>query len=142
MDRAYAKEPKPTESSGRQTGERLLGAQRLLLAGYWEWNLRTKKYSWSEEMYQIFKVMPKPFPPKTGTFFNAVHPEDKDRVVRALGQALVGKEPFNIEHRIVCPDGSVRFVQGKAEVTFEEGRPVRVLGMVQDITDKRQAAGR
>ncbi len=74
---------------------------------------------------------------RTGTYFNSVHSEDREKVVRALGQALVGKEPFNIEHRIVWPDGSVRFVIGKAEVAFDEARPTRVMGTVQDITDKK-----
>ena len=59
-------------------------------------------------------------------------------MVRALGKALIGEQPFNIEHRIIWPDGSVRIVHGKAEVTFDEGRPIRVLGTVQDTNDRRQ----
>jgi PAS domain-containing protein len=52
---------------------------------------------------------------------------------------LVGKKPDDIEHRIVLPDGSVRLVYGKAEVTFDEaGRPIRILGTVREITDMRQ----
>ena len=122
----------------RQTGERLMGAQRLLLTGYWEWNLKTQKYSWCEEMYRIFNLKPDQSTPRTGTFFNCVHPDDREKVVRAFGKALVGEQPFNIEHRIVWPDGSVRFIHGKAEVSFDGGRPIRILGIVQDITDRRQ----
>ena len=59
-------------------------------------------------------------------------------MVRALGKALVGEQLFNIEHRIVWTDGSVRFVHGKAEVTFDEGRPIHIWGIVQDITDRRR----
>lgn len=139
MKRSYVNEPKQTENEGRQTGKRLIGAQRLLLAGYWEWNLKTKKYSWNAEMYQIFNLTPQQFPLRTGTFFNCVHPEDRKKVVRALGKALVGKEPFNIEHRIVWPDGSVRLVHEKAEVIFDGGELIRVLGTVEDITAMRQA---
>jgi PAS domain S-box-containing protein len=48
-------------------------------------------------------------------------------------------QPYNIEHRILWPDGSVRFVHGKAEVTFDEaGRPISIRGTVQDITDRRE----
>jgi PAS domain-containing protein len=137
MSRSHVKKPKQTENESRQTEERLIGAQRLMLVGYWEWNLETKKYSWCDEMYQIFNLTVQQFPPRTGTFFNCIHPDDRKKVVKALGKALVGKQPYDIEHRIVWPDGTVRLVHGKAEVTFDEaGRPNRVLGTVQDITDR------
>jgi PAS domain-containing protein len=138
MKKSYANKPKQTEDEGRQTKEGMIGAQRLFLAGYWEWDLKTKKYSWCDEMYQIFNIKPEQCPPRTGTFFNRVHPEDREKVLKALGKALVGEQPFNIEHRIIWPDGSVRFVHGKAEVTFDGGRPIRVLGTVQDITGRKQ----
>jgi PAS domain S-box-containing protein len=138
MNRPYANELKQTEKECRQTEERLIEAQRLMLVGYWEWNLETKKYGWCDEMYRIFNLTPQQSPLRTGTFFNCVHPEDREKVVKALGKALVGEHPFNIEHRIVWTDGSVRFVHGKAEVTFDGGKPIRILGIVQDITDRRQ----
>ncbi len=140
MNRSNAVERKQTENEYQPTQVRRPG-QRLLHLGNWEWNLETKKYSWCDEMYRIFKLSPQQSPPRTGTFFNCVHPEDREKVVKALGRALVGGQPYNIEHRIVWPDGSVRFVQGKAEVTFDQvGRPRRVLGTIQDITALRQAA--
>ncbi len=141
MNSSHAKELKRGETESPRSGESLVEAQRLLLAGYWEWNLKTNKYSWCETMYQIFNLAPGQAAPRTGTFFNSVHPEDRDKVVRALGQALVGEAPFHLEHRIVWPDGSVRVVLGKAEVTFAGGRPIRVLGSVQDITDSREVKG-
>ena len=59
-------------------------------------------------------------------------------MVKAIGKALVGEQPFNIEHRIVWTDGSVRFVHEKAEVTFDGGRPIRIWGIVKEITDRRR----
>jgi len=139
MNRTYATERKLAGKEGRQIEERLIGAQRLMLVGYWEWNLKTKKYGWCDEMYRIFNLKPQQFPLRTGTFFNHVHHEDRGKVVKALGKALVGVQPYNIEHRILGPDGSVRFVHGKAEVTFDEaGRPISIWGTVQDITDRRE----
>ncbi len=130
-------EPKPIENECKEKEIGLIGAQRLMFVGYWEWDLKTGKYGWCDEMYRIFKLPPQQ-PLRTGTFFNSIHPEDREKVVKALGKALVGEEPFNIEHRIVWPDGAVRSVHGKAEVSFDGGRPVRVLGTVQDITDNQQ----
>jgi PAS domain-containing protein len=110
-----------------------------MLVGYWDWNLETKKYSWCDEMYRIFNLAAPQIPPRTGTFLNSIHPEDRGRVVKALGKALVGAQRYNIEHRIVWPDGSVRVVRGEAAVTFDQsGRPIRMLGKVQDITDQQQ----
>jgi PAS domain-containing protein len=137
MNRADIIEPKQTENvgQGKETGS--IGAQRLMFVGYWEWDMKTGKYSWCDEMYRIFNLPPHT-PLRTGTFFNGVHAEDREMVAKALGKALVGEQAFNMRYRIVCPDGSVRSVQGKVEVTFDGHRPIRVLGTVQDITDNRQ----
>jgi PAS domain-containing protein len=137
MKRPNISEPKPTENQSKENEIGLIRAQRLMFAGYWEWDLKTGKYGWGDEMYRIFKLPPQR-PLRTGTFFNSIHPEDRGKVLKALGKALVGEEPFNIEHRFVWPDGAVRSVHGKAEVSFDGGRTVRVLGTVQDITDNLQ----
>jgi PAS domain-containing protein len=137
MKKLSLSEPKPAETQCTENEIGLIGAQRLMFAGYWEWDLKTGKYGWCDEMYRIFNLPPQQ-PLRTGTFFNCIHPEDRGKVVKALGKALVGEEPFNIEHRIVWPDGAVRSVQGKAEVSFDGGKPVRVLGTVQEITNNLQ----
>ncbi len=54
MNRTYATERRLTGKEGRPIEARLIGAQRLMLVGYWEWNLETKKYGWCDEMYRIF----------------------------------------------------------------------------------------
>lgn len=138
MARSYANEPKQTENEYRQTEELLIAAPRHVLVGYWEWDLETRKYAWNDEMYKILNLTTQQIVLRTGTFFNCVHPADRNKVVRAFGEALVGKQPYNIEHRIVWPDGSVRFVKCKAEVIFKEGRPTRIWGTVQDVTDRCQ----
>jgi PAS domain S-box-containing protein len=138
VKKLYLVEPKPRENQCKENAIGLIGVERLMVAGYWEWDLKTGKYGWNDEMYRIFKF-PHQQSLRTGTFFNSIHPEDRGKVVKALGKALVGKEVYNIDHRIVWPDGSVRSIHGKAEVSFDGGgRPVRVLGTIQDITDTRQ----
>ena len=136
----HATEPNQKEKGYRHREGRLGRGQRLLKRGNWDWNLETREYSWSDEMYQIFNLKPQQYPVRTGTFLNYVHHDDKQKVVRALGRALVGEQPYNLEHRIVCPNGSVRTVHGEAEVTFDmSGRPIRMLGTLQDITVLQQA---
>ncbi len=139
MDGSYATESKQKEEEYPQSEERLARQQRLINMGNWNWNLETKEYSWSDEMYQIFNVKPQ-VSLRTGTFLKCVHPDDKQKVVRALGKALVGEQSYSIDHRIVWPDGSVRFIHGEAAVTFDKAdRPIRMMGTVQDITVIRQA---
>lgn len=137
MNTRHATENETKEHAFRQKEVGLIGPQRLMHVGYWEWDLKTKKYSWCDEMYRIFNVTPQQVSLRTGIFFNSVHPEDRNEVVKSFGKALVGKQPYNIYHRIIWPDGSVRFVHGKAEVTFDKGRPTRFWGTIQDITERR-----
>jgi PAS domain-containing protein len=118
----------------------LVAHRRPKELGVWEWNLRTREYDWSANMYRIFNLPPQEFPLRTGTFLSSIHPEDRQKVVRALGRALVGKEPYSIDHRIVWPDGSVRLIHGEAAVTFDQtGRPLSMLGTVQDVTGRLPA---
>ena len=139
MDGSYATKPNQKGEEYPQSEGRLARRKRLINLGKWEWNLETKEYSWSDEMYQIFNLKPQ-VPLRTGTFLKCIHPKDKQKVVRALGKALVGEQSYNIDHRIVWPDGSVRFIHGEAAVTFDKvGRPIRMIGTVQDITVIQQA---
>ena len=140
MDGSFPIGPDLEEKECRQSACRVAQGQRLISVGNWEWNLETRKYSWSDEMYQIFNLMPQQFPLRTGTFLNCVHPDDKQKVVRALGKALVGEQTYNIDHRIIWPDGSVRLVHGEAAVRFDKaGRPIHMMGTVRDITLLQQA---
>lgn len=140
MNGQYATKRQQAQDEGQQVEGCSPRQQPLAQVGKWEWHLLTKKLVWCAEMYRIFNLSPPPSPLRTGSFFNCVHPEDKARVVRAFGQALVGEQPYQIEHRLVWPDGSVRFVQGQAEVKFDPGgRPVSMFGTVRDITGFRQS---
>jgi PAS domain-containing protein len=142
MDDRQVLNRQAAEDESRQSEVDSVGIQRHPITARWEWNLNTREYSWSEKMYQLFNLTSQPLTLRTGTFLNLVHPDDRHRVVRALGKALVGVEPYNIDHRIVWPDGSVRLVHGEAIVRFDSGgRPIRMLGTLQDITMNRRDWG-
>src|SRR6185503_3424740 len=67
-----------------------------------------------------------------------VHPDDREAVRRTSENAIVNDAPYNIEHRIVRGDGAVRWVQTKADVVRNDARkPLRMVGTIQDITDRR-----
>ena len=131
-----------TESQARRlrTSEaRLREAQQIAHVGSWEWNVTEGTAEWSEETYRVLGV--------TGgdrltysLFLERVHPQDRERVMEAREGALRGEHPFELDHRVVLPDGSERVIHDRAEVRFDgDGRPIRMVGTVQDITERKQA---
>lgn len=95
---------------------------------------------WSKEVYRIFGIDERAFDDRVETFFSFIHPDDLAMVRQASADALAGRKHYDIDHRIVRPDGVVRWVHETAEVLRDvEGNPLRMLGVVQDITERKQA---
>ncbi len=119
---------------------RLAEAQRIAHLGNWDWNITTNELVWSDEIYRIFGSSPQQFGATYNDFLNFVHPEDREFVEKSVDDALHKGNPYNIDHRIILPDKSVRVVHEVGEVTFDEvGRPVRMIGTVYDITERKRA---
>jgi PAS domain S-box-containing protein len=117
----------------------LAEAQRIAHIGNWEWNIVSNKLHGSTEMYQVFGR-----PPQSLTayedFLNSIHPDDREYAKKSLNEAINGGKPYNIHHRIVLPDGEMRYVEEQGEVRFDESRrPVVMLGTAQDITERKRA---
>lgn len=94
---------------------------------------------WSAKTCEIFGVAEGEFDHNAETFFSMVHPEDRETVRQASVIAMSTGEPYSIEHRIVRPDKSVRWVHERATVLRDQhGASVRMLGVVQDITERKR----
>lgn len=119
---------------------RLTDAQRIAGIGNWEWN-REKNELWlSDELCRLFQASPNEFAGSLDAFHNRVHPDDREQVTQAVRRALLEQAPYAIDHRIVRPDGSLRFVHERAEITFgEDGQPRGLVGTIHDITERRRA---
>jgi two-component system cell cycle sensor histidine kinase/response regulator CckA len=131
-------ERKKTEMALQKSEASLAEAQRIAHLGNWDWHIQTDKLYWSDEIYRIFGLAPKEFGATYDEFLNFVHPGDREFVKKAVQEALYGR-PFYVDHRIVLPNGTIRFVHEQGEVTFgENGEPVRMLGIVRDITDEKE----
>jgi len=123
----------------REKEATLLEAQRIGRLGSWELKLPGGILEWSDETYRIFGRSRGGFVPTRATFYESVHPTDRERVRRAADEALAGGSPYRVEHRIVRPDGSQRVVHERAELVCDTGgRPIRWLGTVQDVTERHQ----
>lgn len=115
--------------------------QRLVHLGSWDWNTVTNELAWSDEVYRIFGLTPQQFGATFDAFLESVHPDDRQAVIDAVNASLADPEvPYNIEHRVVRPDGSERLVHERGQVTFDDdGNPVRMIGTVHDVTELREA---
>ncbi len=121
----------------KESEERLADAQTIAHIGSFDWNITTNEEYWSDELYVIFGLDPK-YDINHNTFLNSIHPEDLDYISHAINEALNGK-PYNIDYRIILPDGKERVIYSQGGVIFDENStPVRMRGIVQDITERKK----
>jgi PAS domain S-box-containing protein len=122
----------------KESEERLADAQRIAHVGSYDWNITTNEEYWSDELYHIFEIDPQ-FELNHNTFLNWIHPEDLEYVSHAINEALNGK-PYNIDYRIILPDGKERVIYSQGGAIFDEkNTPIRMRGIVQDITELKKA---
>lgn len=122
----------------KSSEEKLKLAQHVASLGSWDWDIVKNHLSWSDEIYRIFGLEPQEFGATYESFIKSVHPEDREFVKQSVYDSLYEQKPYSIDHRIVLPGNEVRFVHEQGEVAFDEkGRPVRMIGTVQDITERK-----
>jgi PAS domain S-box-containing protein len=119
-------------------------AQSLAHIGSWSWDIGRDVVTWSDEMYRIHGLAPQSMPISYDTFLSAVHPLDRARVDETVRRSFATGQPFDMDHRVVRPDGSERWLHGRGRVQMGEQGPVRMVGTGQDITERRRTeeAGR
>jgi len=124
----------------KNSEERYALAQKAADIGSWDWNIVTGGLLWSERIEPMFGFAKGQFGGTYEAFLQSVHPDDRDFVVRAVNACVKDGADYKIEHRIIRPDGTVRWVSETGDVMRDaEGKAIRMLGVVQDITDRRRA---
>ncbi|MDO8672761.1 MAG: PAS domain S-box protein [Dehalococcoidia bacterium] len=133
-------ERRKAEEALRESETRLLAAQVTAQIGNWDRNLETNELYWSAVNYSIFGFDPDKVSPSIGAFMDSVDPDEREYVNAAVKAAWDNQKPYDIDMRIIRPDGTRRVVNAKAEVLFDgNGKAVRIIGTVQDITDRKLA---
>ena len=103
--------------------------------GIWDWNVVDNTLIWDENMFVIFGVAPNKFEHAYEAWESALHPEDKEQAVYEVNLALHGKKDFDTEFRICKDDGSVAYIQGRAQVFRDDmGNPLRMIGINSDVS--------
>lgn len=127
-------------AAARVSEERLRFSLEAAQIGAWDWDVVTGAVTWSPTLESIHGLPAGAFGGTIDDYCKDIHPDDRERVVRALTGVLSGAQDHDLEYRIVRPDGSVRWVQGRGRVVRDAtGRPARMSGVCFDITARKRA---
>ncbi len=122
---------------------RLKKAEHVAQLGYWELDLVKDTLLWSEEVFRIFDLKPQEFRATYEAFLDNIHPDDRQFVNKAYTDSLKDRTTYDIVHRLMLKDGTLKYVNEQCETIFDEnGTPLRSLGTIQDITEIKQAEER
>ena len=134
-------EARQAEEALRRSEERLRLCQEAAEIGVWDWDIASGTIEWSERNFTLHGLKPEAEGPTYEHWQRAIHPGDRDRVNAAITQAIAIGTPYQADYRVLLPGGDVRWLAVRGRVlTDEAGRPVRMLGVTLDITDRRNAA--
>jgi PAS domain S-box-containing protein len=136
---AFAVERTRTADQARRSEERLRFVLDATSMGIWDWDLTTNRVQWSDNLERIHGLAPGTFDGTFASYEREIHPEDRDRVLASAQRALSEGVPHDVEYRIVAPDGSVRWCEGKGQVEYQDGRPVRMTGVCMMVTPRKEA---
>ncbi len=128
------------EQAVLESREKLAMAQRIAKLGNWEWDLKTGAIDWSDEIFRIFEYEKQKVASTAENFMSAIHPDDIKLVSASEERAHKGERYFDEEWRIYTKTGSLKYIHLRGERFFnQEGEPIRMVGTLQDITERKQA---
>jgi PAS domain S-box-containing protein len=129
---------KRAEEELKQQQRHLVDAQALAHLGSWDWDVETGEVKWSDELFRIFGYEPGAIAVTYDRFLASLHPDDHASVLAAIKDAHLGTRPYDMEYRIVRPNGEVRFIYARGDVHRDvTGHPLSMAGTVLDITERR-----
>jgi PAS domain S-box-containing protein len=136
---AFAVERTRTEAQARRSEERLRFALDAASMGTWDWDLSTNHVQWSDNLAWIHGLPEGAFDGAFASYEREIHPDDRERVFTSIQKALNEGVPHDVEYRIVSPDGTIRWCEGKGRVEYENGRPARMTGVCMMVTRRKEA---
>lgn len=132
-------ECKQAEKLLRESDRQLKVTERVAHLGSWAMDITTGKSIWSDEFFRICGYEPQSFEPCAEIGFTIIHPEDREKATQAIGHSIKTGIPYDLEKRIVRPDGTIRWVHSIGEIVYEDqGKPVTLIGSFLDITERKQ----
>ncbi|NEQ75511.1 MAG: PAS domain S-box protein [Okeania sp. SIO2C9] len=133
-------ERKRAEEQLSKSEAALVEAQQVAHIGNWEFDVKTRKFTWSKELFRMFGVDPNQPEPSYAEYLQMIHPDDLELLEQQVESAIANGTPYTIDYRIVYPDGSTRYHEGRAEIERNaKGQVIRLYGTALDITERKQA---
>jgi PAS domain S-box-containing protein len=133
-------ERKQARERVRESEAILAKAQEMARLGIWHLDLETRAVKWSDEVFRIFGVSSDEFSPTYEAVLERIHPDDADKAAAAVQSAIKEGRAYDLESRVLRPDGTVRRVHAKGEVLSDEaGEPVKLVGTIVDVTEQASA---
>jgi PAS domain S-box-containing protein len=134
-------ERQQVEAELRESEQRLRLALSASGMGTWNWNIQTGKITWSDNLEGLFGLEPGEFDGSFEMFVERLHPKDRDRVLAAVDRAIATKEDYDIEFRVVYPNGKIRWALSQGKVFYDQhGQPMQMGGVDLDITERKLSA--
>jgi len=133
------------EDALRESEERWQFALEGAGDGVWDWNAQTNRVFYSRRWKEMLGFADQEIGDTLDEWDKRVHPEDKERVYAEINSHFDGRTPVYIsEHRVLCKDGTYKWIldRGKVVSWTEEGKPLRVIGTLADITELKQTEAR
>ena len=136
-----SREREQAENRLRRSEAYLAEAQRLTKTGSWAYDPATEKaLYWSDEMFRIHGLDPQQGPPTSKAFLEHVHPDDRDGVREAMPRAVREKTEYEVDHRMILPDGAIAHIQAHGHPVLDRsGDVVEVVGSAVDVTERKRA---
>jgi len=139
-ERLLAEERARASEALRDRDELLQIALQANGMGLWVWDRQKDTIHWSDEKYRMYGLEPRSIEPSSEEWLGFVHPEDLDGVKAAVRRTREGLEEQHHQYRVVWPDGSVRWLESQSRCQRDSaGQVTRVLGVLSDVTRRKQA---
>jgi diguanylate cyclase (GGDEF)-like protein/PAS domain S-box-containing protein len=131
---------KQIEESLRQSEEQLRLALDVTHIGFWDLDMLTQRIIWNDNHFTLFGLDQNAIEPSIQAWEERIHPEDRDRVAQCFADSLKNKTDYEAEYRVVRPDGNPCWLLGKGKAVYNEsGQPIRSIGLILDINDRKLA---
>ena len=114
-------------------------AQAAANIGDWDWNIQTGKSQWSPEVEDMHGLVRGSYSGNFDDWLQTVHPEDRERVMASIREAIQNKLDYDVEYRSIRSDGSFHWIAGRGATEYDaDGQPLRMIGMCMDITARKR----
>jgi diguanylate cyclase (GGDEF)-like protein/PAS domain S-box-containing protein len=133
-------ERRKTEQELATLMERLDLATNAAQLGIWDWDVVNNEVVWDDRMYDLYGLKKEDYHAAYDAWVSVLFPDDREEAEQAVQNALTHQQPYDVEYRVRWPDGTVRFLKANGSVIRDEqGKPLRMIGINYDITERKQA---